>query len=115
MTTKMGVREFRDNFTTIARDAREPVIVTNHDKIVGWFTPAKRPPRSVAEIIAELDGIRRGVEARGIDVAGRMRELGLEDETLFDDPVRDSRPAKSKAKGRGPVPGGREARPKRTK
>jgi hypothetical protein len=100
MTTKMGVREFRDNFTTIARDAREPVIVTNHDKIVGWFTPAKRPPRSVEEIIAELDGIRRGVEARGIDVDARLRDLGLDDETLFGEPASDARPAKRRSKAK---------------
>ena len=86
MATKMGVREFRDGFTTIARDAKEPVIVTNHDKVVGWFTPAKRSPRSVAEILDELSRIRREVEARGVDVAGRLKKLGLEDDELFDDP-----------------------------
>lgn len=100
MATKMGVREFRDSFTTIAREATEPVIVTNHDKIVGWFTPAKRPPRSIEDILAELKNIRRRVEARGIDVEGRLKKLGLDDETLFGEPPSDPSPAKRKRKGK---------------
>jgi len=92
MATKMGVREFRDSFTTIAREATEPVIVTNHDKIIGWFTPSNRPPRSVPEILGELKAVRRRVEARGVDVAARMKALGLEDDKLFDDPWVEARP-----------------------
>jgi len=94
MATKMGVREFRDNFTTIARDAKEPIIVTNHDKVVGWFTPAQREPQSLDEIFKKLDEARRRVEARGINVSKRLRELGLEDEDLFDDPWTQATPAK---------------------
>lgn len=88
MASRMGVREFRDSFTSIARDAIEPVIVTNHDKIVGWFTPANRPQRSVREILSVLEGVRRSAESRGVDVAGRLKKLGLEDDVLFDDPGR---------------------------
>lgn len=98
MGTRMGVREFRDNFTTIAREAKEPVIVTNHDEVVGWFTPANKPPRSVAEILAELAGIRRNAEARGVDVAGRLKDLGIEDDVLFDDPWTQAQPARAKRK-----------------
>jgi len=98
MAKKMGIREFRDNFTTIARKAKEPVIVTNHEKIVGWFTPASRPQRSMKELLATLEDIRRRVEARGVDVGARMKELGLEDEYLFEDPWVEARPAKAKRK-----------------
>lgn len=98
MATKMGVREFRDSFTRIAREAKQPVIVTNHDEVVGWFTPANRPQRSVGEILAELKDVRRSAEARGIDVAARLKELGLEDGTLFADPWSEARPAKRKRK-----------------
>lgn len=100
MAAKMGIREFRDNFTAIARDATETVIVTNHDKIVGWFTPAKTPPRSIEDILNEFKNVRRRVEARGIDVAGKMKELGLEDEKLFDDPWHEAQPVKHKRKRR---------------
>lgn len=92
MATKMGIREFRNGFTTIARKAKEPVIVTNYDKVVGWYTPANRPQRSVSEILNDLKAIRRRTEARGVDVAGRLKTLGIEDETLFEDPWTEARP-----------------------
>jgi antitoxin (DNA-binding transcriptional repressor) of toxin-antitoxin stability system len=98
MATKMGVREFRDSFTTIAREATEPVIVTNHDKVVGWFTPANRPAHSIREILATLEDVRNRVEARGVEVGRRMKELGLEDEALFEDPWTEARPTKTKHK-----------------
>jgi hypothetical protein len=98
MRKRMGVREFRDSFTTIAREATEPVIVTNHDKVVGWFTPASKPKRSIKEILATLNDVRRRAESRGIDVSARMKELGLEDETLFEDPWVEARPKKAKRK-----------------
>lgn len=101
MATKMGVREFRDSFTQIAREATEPVIVTNHDAVVGWFTPANRPQRSVAEIVGELKDIRRSVEARGIDVGARLKAMGIEDETLFADPWGEAQPSKRKRKAAG--------------
>jgi hypothetical protein len=94
MTTKMGIREFRNGFTAIARKAKEPVIVTNYDKVVGWYTPANRPQRSVNEILDGLKDIRRRAEARGIDVAGKLRALGIEDETLFEDPWVEAQPVK---------------------
>ncbi len=81
MAARMGVREFRDNFTAIAREAIEPVIITKHDKVVGWFMPAKRAPaKTVREVFEKLDQTRRGLEARGIDVDKRLRELGLDQE-----------------------------------
>lgn len=99
MAARMGVREFRENFTAIARDATEPVIVTNHDKVVGWFVPTKKPsPKTVREVFAKLDRIRQGLEARGIDVDKRLAELGLDQEW----PEPDLKPAR-----------GRSARPKR--
>jgi hypothetical protein len=98
MAKRLGIREFRDSFTTIAREATEPVIVTNHDKVVGWFTPASKPKRSIKEILATLDDVRRRAEARGIDVKARMKELGLEDDKLFEDPWVEARPKKAKRK-----------------
>lgn len=96
--TKMGVREFRDNFTTIAREAKEPVIITNHDEVVGWFTPASKPQRSVRELLDELAEVRRSAESRGIDVAARLAELGLEDDALFENPSNDRQSRKPKGK-----------------
>lgn len=96
MAARMGVREFRENFTAIARDATEPVIVTNHDKVVGWFVPTKRDPKTVREVMKTLENVRRRAEKRGVDVTGRLKALGLEDETSPDDPFMLERRARKR-------------------
>jgi len=95
MASRMGVREFRDNFTTIAREASAPVIVTNHDRIVGWFTPANRAQRSVREVLSELKAVRRSAESRGVNVEERLKALSLDDASLFADA-----PAPARARSR---------------
>ncbi len=98
MATKMGIREFRDNFTAIARDATEPVIVTNHDKVVGWFTPAKREPPSLDEMFKRFDAMRARLEARGIDVDKRLSELGIREDEEPKQPARRAPRRKAKRK-----------------
>ena len=71
------------------------MIVTNHDRIVGWFMPASRPKRvDQGDSSQPSDDVRRSAEASGVDVGARMKELGLEDEYLFEDPWVEARPAK---------------------
>lgn len=98
MATRVGVKEFRDNFTTIAREAKGPVIVTNHDKVIGYYTPATKAPVDTAEWLATMEAhrvaMRAEAEARGIDVAARLKELGIEDDELFDDPWVQGNPGK---------------------
>lgn len=97
MATRLGVKEFRDNFTTIAREAKEPIIVTNHDRVIGYYTPANRepPPEDwFARFNATTRRIRADLEARGVDVAARLRELGIEDDEPFDDPWTQGNPGK---------------------
>jgi hypothetical protein len=98
MAKKLGIREFRNGFTTIARKAKEPVIVTNYDRVVGWYVPANRPQRSLSDILDDLADIRRRTEARGVPVAKKLKELGIEDETPFDDPWLQARPRASERK-----------------
>jgi len=89
MAKRMGVKEFREKFTAIAREAREPVIVTNHGEVVGYYTPANRPPAKKMDWEAfktNARAARRELEERGIDVAARLKELGIEDDAPFDDP-----------------------------
>lgn len=97
MATRLGVKEFRDNFTTIAREAKEPIIVTNHDRVIGYYTPANRePPGSnwAAELREMGQRMRADAEARGVDVAAVMKELGIEDDEIFDDPWTQGNPGK---------------------
>jgi len=68
MSVRMGVKEFRDNFTAIAHDhdAKGPVNVTNHDKIIGYYTPAAHGPGPIGELGRVRSGCpRRSQEARG--------------------------------------------------
>lgn len=99
MAVRMGVKEFREKFTTIAREATGPVIVTSHGKVVGYYTPSRREPLDVKKWFAEFDEtakkLRADAEARGIDVAAKLKELGIEDDKPFDDPWTDGNPGRS--------------------
>ncbi len=104
MATRMGVKEFRDNFTAIARDAKAPVVVTNHDKVIGYYTPANADPSTGIDwtrLEKRAGAARARLEARGVDVAAQLKALGVEDDAAFDDSRapgrRVSKPRPSKA------------------
>jgi hypothetical protein len=81
MATRIGIKEFRDNFTKIAREATGPVHVTNQNKIVGTYTPAVLFPKPTAQSIKALntaiDAIQADLAARGVDVAAKLRDIGI--------------------------------------
>jgi hypothetical protein len=100
MTVRMGVKEFRANFTTIARDAQTAVVVTSHDKVVGYYTPARRDPDLPIDwdkLAADAQATRKKLERAGVDVAGRLKALGIEDDAPFEDPWTEGKPARSTA------------------
>lgn len=70
------------------------VIVPNNDK-----TKCSIAAKSLAQVLGDLDDLRRGAEAKGVDVAARLKELGLEDDALFDNPLRQARPGERGAVG----------------
>jgi PHD/YefM family antitoxin component YafN of YafNO toxin-antitoxin module len=41
-TTKIGMREFRDNLATYLLESDTPVAITRHGDTVGYFIPARR-------------------------------------------------------------------------
>lgn len=97
MATRLGVKEFRDNFTTIAREAKEPIIVTNHDRVIGYYTPANREPSDMSwfdDFVRKAREARADAEARGVNVAAILKELGIEDDKPFDDPWTEGNPGK---------------------
>ena len=97
MATRLGVKEFRDNFTTIAREAKEPIIVTNHDRVIGYYTPANREPGAddwLRKMEQAAAAIRANAEAKGVDVAAVLKSLGIEYDEPFDDPWTEGNPGK---------------------
>jgi antitoxin (DNA-binding transcriptional repressor) of toxin-antitoxin stability system len=41
-TTKVGIREFRDNLATYVLESETPVAITRHGDTVGYFIPTRR-------------------------------------------------------------------------
>lgn len=83
---KMGVKEFRDRITEVARGDR-PVAVTNHGRTLGYFTPVRTADpdrlRAASEAIRRLQGDLR---TRGVDLEREMAALGM---TLMGEPLDD--------------------------
>lgn len=51
------------------------MIVKNHDRVVGWYVPVKRPtPEAVERTIAGLEAVR----AEGRDLDAELASLGMD-------------------------------------
>jgi hypothetical protein len=77
MATRIGIKELRDNFTKIAREATGPVYVTNQNKIVGTYTPKRQDPDALRRLMETIDKMRAEIKVSGIDVFAVMHELGM--------------------------------------
>ena len=78
MTQTLGIREFRDNFTRIAREGGPPIIVKNHNRVVGTYTPV-RPDKAAREAaFARLDAMHAELMASGFDAEAAMASLGMD-------------------------------------
>ena len=73
-TTKVGIREFRDNLATYIDDAEAPVAITRHGDTVGYFLPTRRK-RTDAEIAA-FDKAAAKWQAI-LDEAGLTEEIAM--------------------------------------
>jgi antitoxin (DNA-binding transcriptional repressor) of toxin-antitoxin stability system len=74
-TTKVGIREFRENLSTYL-ESKTPVAITRHGATIGIYVPTKPKPDQ-----ADLEALR---------VAGeKMRELVLAAGTSEDELVAD--------------------------
>jgi len=97
MATRLGVKEFRDNFTTIAREAKEPIIITNHDRVIGYYTPTDTEP-GADEWLRQMEqaaaAVRADAEAKGVDVVAVLKSLGIEYDAPFEDPWTEGNPGK---------------------
>jgi PHD/YefM family antitoxin component YafN of YafNO toxin-antitoxin module len=67
-TTKVGIREFRDNLSTYLLESDVPVAITRHGDTVGYYIPAPRK-RSETERAALREAavqMQRMLAAEGI-------------------------------------------------
>ena len=79
MSHMLGIREFRDNFTRIAREGGDPVVVKNHKQVVGWYVPVKRPtPEAIERTITGLEAVQAEWRAQGRDLDADLASLGMD-------------------------------------
>jgi PHD/YefM family antitoxin component YafN of YafNO toxin-antitoxin module len=75
-TSKVGIREFRDNLSNYLLESDAPVAITRHGDTVGYYIPARRKRSE-----SEREGLRQ--------VAARMQQMltahGLSEEEVLRD------------------------------
>jgi antitoxin (DNA-binding transcriptional repressor) of toxin-antitoxin stability system len=85
-TTKVGIREFRENLSTYL-ESKTPVAITRHGATIGIYVPTKPKPDQ-----AELEALR---------IAGeKMRELVVAAGTSEDELVADFKNTRREQRGR---------------
>jgi antitoxin (DNA-binding transcriptional repressor) of toxin-antitoxin stability system len=75
-TSKVGIREFRDNLSSYLLESESPVAITRHGDTVGYYIPARRRRSE-----SERDAMRQ--------VATRMQQMlaahGVSEEEVLRD------------------------------
>jgi len=55
------------------------VVVKNHNRVVGWYLPVKRPtPEAIERTIAGLESIQAEWRAQGRDLDAELASLGMD-------------------------------------
>ena len=76
-TTRVGIREFRENLATYLLESESPVVVTRHGDTVGYYIPARRN-RSESERAALKDAatrLQKMLAANGLTEDEIMRDF----------------------------------------
>ena len=74
---EVGVREFRANLPHFLADSSQPMAITRHGEVLGYFIPSKRRTPSEAQEAALLTAVARMREF--------VEEMGFDEETLLAD------------------------------
>jgi PHD/YefM family antitoxin component YafN of YafNO toxin-antitoxin module len=75
-TMKIGVRQFRDNFASYVGSTDQPIAITRHQDIVGYYIPA-RPRRTEDEKTALRQAVAKLHEV--------LHENGISPEEVFEE------------------------------
>lgn len=67
----VGVREFRDH-ATVYLSGSDPVAITKHDQVIGFYIPVER----------DREQVRQAVEKLGHTVGKILEDTGLTEEEL---------------------------------
>jgi len=83
---KMGIKEFRERLSEVVQIG-EPVVVTNHGKVLGTFAPLR--PKDPTRVRQAAESIRRWqdeMRANGVDLEAELAAMGISpDGTPLDD------------------------------
>ena len=77
MTLKVGIREFRDKLASYLLEAAEPVAITRHGDIVGYYVPARRK-RSETERATRKEAasrLQQALAAEGISAEEILKDF----------------------------------------
>ncbi len=75
-TTKVGIREFRDNLSTHLLTSESPIAITRHGDTVGYYIPARH--KLSDEDRAAMDEAARKVQ-------DMMSSLGITEDEILED------------------------------
>jgi antitoxin (DNA-binding transcriptional repressor) of toxin-antitoxin stability system len=74
-TTKVGVREFRENLSTYL-ESKDPVAITRHGDTIGVYLPTRRPTEADVEALRIAgEKMRELIEAAGTSEEERMEDF----------------------------------------
>jgi len=90
-TTKVGIREFRENLSSYL-ESRTPVAITRHGATIGIYLPTRPKPSQ-----QELEALR----AAGEKLDAMIAAAGTSEEELMEDFKRVRRGAMGAERGRG--------------
>jgi antitoxin (DNA-binding transcriptional repressor) of toxin-antitoxin stability system len=75
---KMGIKEFRERLSEVVQSG-QGVVVTNHGKVVGIFTPLRpKDPERVRAAAASIRRWQEEMKAKGVDLEGVLADMGLD-------------------------------------
>ncbi|HEY5176462.1 MAG TPA: prevent-host-death protein [Terriglobales bacterium] len=77
MILKVGIREFRDKLASYLLEAAEPVAITRHGDIVGYYVPARRKrsetERATLKVAAAY--LQQALAAEGISAEEILKDF----------------------------------------
>jgi antitoxin (DNA-binding transcriptional repressor) of toxin-antitoxin stability system len=83
---KMGIKEFRERLSEVVQSGHG-VVVTNHGKVVGIFTPLRpKDPKRVRQAAESIRRWQEEMKAKGVDLEADLATEGIApDGTPLDD------------------------------